>query len=64
MTYIYVIIKQLLTYVSVDMEYYWTVNVIILTTAPRFSAFYWYHIFALDYVAAKAQNYSARMEAS
>ena len=34
-TYIYYIIKQLLTYVSVDMECYRTVNLIILTSAPH-----------------------------
>ena len=34
-TYIYHIIKQLLAYVSVDMECYWTVNSIILTSAQH-----------------------------
>ena len=33
--YIYYIIKQLLTYVSVDMVCYRTVNLIILTSALR-----------------------------
>ena len=34
-TYIYYIIKQLLTYVTVDMECYWIVNLTILISAPR-----------------------------
>ena len=34
-TYIYYLIKQLLTYVSIDMECYCTVNLIILTSGPR-----------------------------
>ena len=35
-TYIYYILKQLLRYVTVDMECYWTVNLIILTDAERY----------------------------
>ena len=36
-TYIYYKIKQLLTYVSVDIECYWTVNIILTDAESKFN---------------------------